>query len=170
MINTFLKNYTVLFFHLNLVKNHTEGVYMIGLIVCGHGLFGDGLYSSIKLIAGEQENFQIVNFEEDSNTKTLNASLQKALNKVEKGKGTVIFTDIPGGTPYNQAVLISTTMPNIKVVSGVNLPCLLTACFSRQDSIEVFLSKVIDSGRSSLSVFEKQIVKTEDKNGERRGI
>lgn len=143
---------------------------MIGLIVCGHGLFGEGLYSSIKLIAGEQKDFQIVNFEENSNTEVLNNSLQKALCKVNKGNGVVIFTDIPGGTPYNQAVLLSTTMPNIKVVSGVNLPCLLTACFSRDDNIEDFIPKVIDSGRNSLSVFERKIASSEDKNEERRGI
>lgn len=143
---------------------------MIGLIVCGHGFFGEGLYSSIKLIAGEQKYFQIVNFEENSNTEVLNNALQKALDKVDKGDGTVIFTDIPGGTPYNQAVLLSTTMPNIKVVSGVNLPCLLTACFSRDDHIEDFIPKVIDSGRNNLSVFERKIASSEDKSEERRGI
>lgn len=143
---------------------------MIGLIVCGHGLFGEGLYSSIKLIAGEQKYFQIVNFEENSNTEVLNNSLQKALDEVDRNNGVVIFTDIPGGTPYNQAVLLSTTMPNIKVVSGVNLPCLLTSCFSRDDDIEDFIPKVINSGRSSLAVFERKIVSSEDKNEERRGI
>ena len=35
---------------------------MIGLIVTGHGNFGSGLTSSLNLIAGEQENYQYVDF------------------------------------------------------------------------------------------------------------
>lgn len=143
---------------------------MIGIVICGHGFFGDGLRSSLQLIAGEQENFQVVNFEESSNTEELKKSLEKALQDVEEGSGSVIFTDIPGGTPYNQAALLSAANRKIRVVSGTNLPCLLTACFSREVHIDEFIAQVIQSGKDSISEFVVDSVQPQKRNDDRGGI
>ena len=37
---------------------------MIGIVVTGHGLFAEGMHSSAKMIAGENENIKYVCFED----------------------------------------------------------------------------------------------------------
>ena len=88
---------------------------MIGIILSGHGEFASGLYSSIQLIAGEQENFQAIDFSEGMSSEELQEKFNEAAENVDQGQGVVIFTDIPGGTPFNQAVILSTKKENLKV-------------------------------------------------------
>lgn len=126
---------------------------MIGLVLCGHGDFASGLYSSVKLIAGEQEKFDVINFSEGISSEKLQALLDSAVETVDQGQGVVIFTDIPGGTPFNQSVILSTRKENIRVLSGTNLPAVLDGCFSRELPLDNFTTKVLDSGRAGLQEF-----------------
>lgn len=126
---------------------------MIGLVLCGHGDFASGLYSSVKLIAGEQEKFNVINFSEGISSEKLQALLDSAVETVDQGQGVVIFTDIPGGTPFNQSVILSTRKENIRVISGTNLPAVLDGCFSRELPLDNFTTKVLDSGREGLLEF-----------------
>lgn len=129
---------------------------MIGIVLSGHGQFATGLYSSIQLIAGEQEGFQIVDFSEGMSSELLQEKLATAVETVDQHKGVVIFTDIPGGTPFNQAVMLSTKKEDVKVVSGTNLPALLDGSFNRETSLESFIAKVLDSGKAGLQQFEQR--------------
>jgi PTS system N-acetylgalactosamine-specific IIA component len=141
---------------------------MIGIVVSGHAEFASGLNSSIQLIAGKQENFEIVDFSEGVSSEDLQQSLQVAIETVEQGQGTVIFTDIPGGTPFNQSVILSTKKENVKVISGTNLPALLDGSFSRNLSLEDFISKVLESGKAGLQEFiqkKKEAVDSEMEDG-----
>ena len=54
---------------------------MIGLIVTGHGNFGSGLTSSLNLIAGEQENYQYVDFTKEVDE--LRDDLNKAMDALK---------------------------------------------------------------------------------------
>lgn len=129
---------------------------MIGIVLCGHAQFASGLYSSVSLIAGEQEAFQTVDFSKEMSSELLQEKLTAAVEAVDQRKGIVIFTDIPGGTPFNQAVMLSTKMEGVKVISGTNLPALLEGSFNREDSLESFIVKILDSGKVGLQQFEQR--------------
>lgn len=129
---------------------------MIGIVLCGHAQFASGLYSSINLIAGEQEAFQTVDFSKEMSSELLQEKLTAAVEAVDQRKGIVIFTDIPGGTPFNQAVMLSTKMEGVKVISGTNLPALLEGSFNRENSLESFIVKILDSGKAGLQQFEQR--------------
>ena len=129
---------------------------MIGIVLCGHGQFASGLYSSIHLIAGEQEAFQTVDFSEEMGSELLQEKLAAAVKAVDQHQGVVIFTDIPGGTPFNQAVMFSIKKEDVKVVSGTNLPALLEGCFNRETSLESFIAKILESGKAGLQQFEER--------------
>ena len=108
---------------------------MIGVILTGHASFADGVASAVKLIGGEQEKFVIVNFREGDSGEGLAGKLQQAVE--ELGCQEVVFcTDLPGGTPFNQSVLLSTKLSNeCRVFTGTNLPFLLSILFDREDSL-----------------------------------
>ncbi|CQR46281.1 PTS system mannose-specific EIIAB component [Paraliobacillus sp. PM-2] len=139
---------------------------MIGIVISGHGQFASGIYSSIQLIAGEQQEMKAVDFKEGMNVESLKSALNHAVEEVEQGDGVVIFTDIPGGTPFNQSVILSTEKNNIKVIAGTNLPAILDGVFSRNSGLEAFTSKVIESGQSGLQMYKtKEKQETDEENG-----
>ncbi|MEG1046987.1 PTS galactosamine/N-acetylgalactosamine transporter subunit IIA [Carnobacterium sp.] len=127
---------------------------MIGMILCGHGNFASGMYSAIKLIAGDQEDFATVDFSAGMSSEELKEQLLVQIAKTENGNGVVIFTDIPGGTPFNQAVLLSTENESVKIVSGTNLPLLLESSFNRDISLTEFVSQALKSGAEGLKTFK----------------
>lgn len=49
---------------------------MIGIIVCGHGNFGTGISSALKLIAGLPENYEYIDFEEKDTVENLEKNLK----------------------------------------------------------------------------------------------
>lgn len=141
---------------------------MIGIVLSGHGEFASGLNSSIQLIAGKQKWFEVVDFSEGMSSEDLQQSLQKAVETVDQGQGSVIFTDIPGGTPFNQSVILSTKKEKVKVVSGTNLPALLEGSFSRDLALDDFIAKVLESGKEGLQQFvqkKKEIIDLEMEDG-----
>ena len=100
---------------------------MIGIVVTGHGLFAEGMHSSAKMIAGENENVKYVCFEEGMGLEDLAVKLNAAYDALAANDGIVVLSDLPGGSPFNTAVQCSMSHPDKKIVvlSGTNLPMII---------------------------------------------
>lgn len=133
---------------------------MIGIIVTGHGNFASGIASSIEVIAGKQDKFEAVDFPIGSTNTDLATQLQAAVERLDCSD--IIFcTDIAGGTPFNQSVIISTHLSNSKVISGTNVPVLLEALFSRANQTAVSMAEIlVDSHQSRIQVFQSRSQKS----------
>ena len=106
---------------------------MIGVIISGHGHFADGLLSAMKIIAGKQAKVSVVNFPEGATSDDLKMHLKEAAEMLG-GAQLVFLTDIAGGSPYNQAVLLQNKLTqSCRVFSGVNMPFLLQVLFDREE-------------------------------------
>lgn len=90
-------------------------------IIAGHGNFASGLYSSVELILGEQDETTILDCYIDPN-QDLKQDILKLYNEYINDD-IVVFTDIQGGSVYNEFIL--NISENISVISGTNLPLLL---------------------------------------------
>lgn len=62
----------------------------------------------------------------DVETRVFLQHLEKQIQEKLTDRGILIFTDVRGATPANLAHKVANT-PNICVISGVNLPALITA-------------------------------------------
>ena len=102
---------------------------MIGLVITGHGLFAEGMHSSAKMIAGENENIKYVCFEDGMGLEELAEKLNAAYNELSDCDGIVVLSDLPGGSPFRTAVESAMTLPDKKIIvlSGTNLPMIITA-------------------------------------------
>ena len=100
---------------------------MIGIVVTGHGLFAEGMHSSAKMIAGENEKIKYVCFEEGMGLEDLAEKLNAAYNELSDCNGIVVLSDLPGGSPFKTAVECSMGHPDkqIVVLSGTNLPMII---------------------------------------------
>lgn len=104
---------------------------MVGFILTGHGQFSNGLASAIAMVAGDQPAFQIVPFEGDQ-AATYGEDLRAAITAMRaECEGVLVFTDLLGGTPFNQAMMISQDVDNVEVLTGTNLPMVIELLFLR---------------------------------------
>ena len=89
---------------------------MIGIVVTGHGLFAEGMHSSAKMIAGENENIKYVCFEDGMGLEELGEKLSAAYNELAGNDGIVVLSDLPGGSPFKTAVEVSMNHPDKQIV------------------------------------------------------
>ncbi|MCH3948430.1 MAG: PTS sugar transporter subunit IIA [Olsenella sp.] len=145
---------------------------MIGFILTGHGGFAGGLYSSIKMIAGEQDELAVVEFHDDETTSDFPQQLRSVISGyAERDDEVIVFCDLQGGTPFNQAMMASAELPNVSVVAGVNLPCMVTAVISRPEAgnAESLIEESLAAGRAGL-VHSILPVSSENESSEEDGI
>ena len=91
---------------------------MVGFILTGHGQFAPGLASAIAMVAGDQPAFTVVPFEGDQ-AASYGEDLRAAI------------TDLLGGTPFNQSMMIAQDVDNVEVLTGTNLPMVIELLFLR---------------------------------------
>ena len=105
---------------------------MVGFILTGHGHFADGIKSALDMVAGDQENFEIVPFE-GSQAATYGDDLRAAITKMrgECEEGVIVFVDLLGGTPFNQSMMIANDVDKLEIITGSNLPMIIELLFAR---------------------------------------
>ncbi len=131
---------------------------MVGLLITGHGHFATGLGSSLRLITGNTENIEYVDFEADHSTETLAHNLNQALNKLKNCEGVLVLSDLAGGSPFKTAVECKFARPDqkIEVIAGSNLPMLIEGSMSMgiyDDPLEM-AEALIPTGKDYIIRFE----------------
>jgi PTS system mannose-specific IIA component len=105
---------------------------MIKILIVSHCGLTEELIKTAETIAGKQENlFSINKTIDDDNLCSLQERITKILEEINDEKGTLILTDMLGGTPCNASVPMCQKF-NIEVLTGVNLPMLLSALFTAE--------------------------------------
>lgn len=140
---------------------------MIGVIVTGHGNFAEGMVSAAELIAGRQENVVAVNFPNGDTSENLQRKLKQAVQMMNC-TSVLFLTDIVGGTPFNQSVMVSSeTEKETRVISGTNMPVLIEAIFSRvSDNIEALATSLVASEQAKAQLYgEVKRIKNKQSEG-----
>lgn len=131
---------------------------MIGMILCGHGTFPQGLYSAMNLIVGPQKNVNVVNFTEDVSTDDLKKKLSEQVLAFTECEHILFLCDLVGGTPYKTAIYLQMEHKNLRVIGGVNLGMLLEAVFARETQpIDELVQTCLDSVKSSIQEFHMTV-------------
>lgn len=131
---------------------------MIGIIVVTHSNFAEGIKNSVEMIAGKQDNFTAINFENGEDIEELkNRISQKAEEYTSKGLDVIYVTDLKGATPFNACLYVSTQIWG-PVVAGLCLPILLELVLTR-DTMEIedlssYVSYVITNAKESIQVID----------------
>ena len=125
-----------------------------GVILTGHGQIASGIYSSIKMIAGEFENIRICEFKEGENYEKLDEQLEKAYEDLKSYENIIVLADIGGGTPFNRSVISLSKYDNVEFVSGVNFEMLYYALTSEISDFDLYIKDIMDHARASVFRFE----------------
>lgn len=146
---------------------------MIGLIVTGHGNFAQGIYDATVMIAGEQDNYKKVLFQESMSLDSLQMELKKTVDSLlESYEGVIILTDLKGGTPFNTSVLLSSDYSNVEVISGINLPISIeaTAHSQFQDNPKELANYLTEVGKQGIEVPDLSLNEEPEESGDGDGI
>lgn len=131
---------------------------MIGIIIVTHSNFAEGIKNSVEMIAGKQDNFTAINFENGEDIEDLKSRIsQKAEEYTSKGLDVIYVTDLKGATPFNACLYVSTQIWG-PVVAGLCLPILLELVLTR-DTMEIedlssYVSYVITNAKESIQVID----------------
>jgi mannose PTS system EIIA component len=103
---------------------------MVGIIVVAHGRLAEAFAEAAEMIVGKMEGFRACSFFQGSEVEKLRKTLKSCIKEVNTGQGVIILTDMFGGTPSN--ISLSFLEENeIEVITGVNLPMVITALTKR---------------------------------------
>ena len=128
---------------------------MIGLVLVTHGGLAKEFRLALEHVVGPQTQVETVSIGPDDDMEQRRQDILEAVGGVNSGSGTIILTDMFGGTPSNLS--ISIMEPGlIEVVAGVNLPMLIKLAGVRaDDDMDAALEKAVESGKRYINIASK---------------
>ena len=97
---------------------------MIGIVLVTHGRLAEEFRAALEHVVGPQRNVATVCIGADDDIEGRRAEIRDAITAVDTGDGTILLTDMFGGTPSNLAISMM-ERPGIEVIAGFNLPLLV---------------------------------------------
>lgn len=129
---------------------------MVRILIVSHGRLADALISSVQSLVGNLEKIRGVSIWSRGREEEVKDRIQMKMMEVDDGDGVVILTDILGGTPTNLSLSFMDNT-KVEVVTGVNMPMLLTlASYRKGKKLREMSSLVKKSGRRSI-VLAKEV-------------
>ena len=122
---------------------------MIGIVIVAHGGLAQEYLAALEHVMGKQIGITAVSIKNDDDRTAKQDEICSAADKVDRGAGVVIVTDIFGGSPSNLAML-ACRPDDRRIVYGANLPMLLKLAKSRGLIIDDAVKAALSSGRQYL--------------------
>ncbi|WP_413527602.1 PTS sugar transporter subunit IIA [Marinilactibacillus psychrotolerans] len=111
-------------------------------IIATHGNFAKGIYESIKIVVGEQENVHIVNAFVETND--IEPIIKELIESIPEEEELIICTDIFGGSVNNEFMKYI-DRDNYFLITGTNLPLLMQLFLSKDEDTEQTIRSITDS-------------------------
>ncbi len=125
---------------------------LVGGVVVTHGNLAAELVSAAETIINEDiQHITAVTIGWHDNIDAAREQISKAIERVNKGAGVLVLTDMFGGTPTNLACTFLGNTQQIEVVTGVNLPMIIKLADQQPDeTLTVIARRVRDQGQKNI--------------------
>jgi mannose PTS system EIIA component len=125
---------------------------MIGLVLVTHGNLAREFVAAMEHVVGKQPQVHAVSIGPEDDMEQRRAEILAAAAEVDSGDGTIVLTDMFGGTPSNLAISIM-DRAKVEVLAGVNLPMLIKlASVRRSEPLASAVAQARDAGRKYINV------------------
>jgi len=127
---------------------------MVGIVVITHGKLAKELIEAVRFVLSSSPQVKMIGvcLDPDREFENFKQDIKNAIKKVKEKDGTLLVTDMFGGTPSN----ISLTFleeNKVEVVSGVNLPMLLKlATLKESVTLEEAVKTAESAGKDNIIV------------------
>jgi PTS system mannose-specific IIA component len=122
---------------------------MIGVVVATHGKLAEEMIRTAEAVVGPLELVLPVSVVATS--PDMRGDLKAAIQRVDRGEGVLLLTDLMGGSPTNLCVSFLQER-QVEVVTGVNLPMLLKLSNLRESgrAIREIAREIAAAGQRSI--------------------
>jgi PTS system mannose-specific IIA component len=125
---------------------------MIGIVLVTHGRLAAEFVAALEHVVGAQAQIAAICIGPDDNMEERRQEILTSVGAVDSGDGTVLLTDMFGGTPSNLAISVM-DRGKIEVIAGINLPMLIKLASLRQtESLERAVLGAQEAGRKYINV------------------
>lgn len=115
-----------------------------------HGQLANELVNAAEMIVGEIRHITAVSIGWHDDVDVSQQEIERAIGRVDEGKGVLLLTDMFGGTPTNLAMTFVGKMA-IEVVTGVNLPMVIKLTAQKEgDTLAELAKRVRDQGQKNI--------------------
>ena len=118
----------------------------VGIIVVAHADYGSAMLRTAEFILGTLSDCTSISVDIAQEVPETVRRLDDAAQRLDKGAGVIILTDMFGGTPTNLALSLLGSH-NVEVVTGVNLPMLIEVLGRRM--IGGTLPELVETARTA---------------------
>lgn len=125
---------------------------MIGMILVTHGRLAEEFVKAMEHVVGRQEAVATVCIGPKDDMEQRRKEIAAAIKAVDSGEGSVILTDLFGGTPSNLAISLMEE-GKVEVIAGINLPMLIRLAGAR-DKMDIgkAVKAARDAGRNYITI------------------
>ena len=131
------------------------------ILIVGHGEYGSGMKSAIKLLTGVNDNIDAINLNEELTHNDYTLMLQEY---VANNKDLVIFADMTGGAPFQIAsreILLNEDSENQFVIGGASVGCILevvmnTLVLKSEDELKDIIDSAVNNIKEMTSVISRK--------------
>ena len=125
---------------------------MIGLVLVTHGNLALEFISAMQHVVGKQEQVETVCIGPEDDMEMRREEILKKAGEVNSGSGTIVLTDMFGGTPSNLAISIMDRAP-VEIIAGINLPMLIKLASLRKDkSLKEAVEGAQEAGKKYINI------------------
>ena len=125
---------------------------MICLVLVRHGKLALEFISAMQHVVGKQEQVEAVCIGPEDDMEMRREEILKKAGEVNSGSGTIVLTDMFGGTPSNLAISIMDRAP-VEIIAGINLPMLIKLASLRKDkSLKEAVEGAQEAGKKYINI------------------
>ncbi|MEO6093827.1 MAG: PTS sugar transporter subunit IIA [Novosphingobium sp.] len=125
---------------------------MIGLILVTHGNLAEEFVAAMQHVVGHQDGVVTVCIGPNDDMERRRREIADAIAEVDTGEGTIILTDLFGGTPSNLAISLMRAGA-VEVIAGINLPMLIRLAKARRCmTVSDAVAAAREAGRNYITV------------------
>ena len=123
------------------------------VIATSHASLASGVYSAVRMIAGEFKNIRIQEFKENDDLYKFDQTLKENYKSLKDYNNIIVLADLAGGTPFNRAVMTLGEFPNVRVIAGLNFASLYQALNS-SGNLDSCVKEIVNAGKESLVLYQ----------------
>ena len=123
----------------------------VGIIVVAHADYGSAMLRTAEFILGTLSDCTSISVDIAQEVPETVRRLDDAAQRLDKGAGVIILTDMFGGTPTNMSLSLLGS-GQLEVLTGVNLPMLIKILGSRTRPLQTLAVEAKQAGCQGIVV------------------
>ena len=130
-----------------------EQKQQVGGVIVSHGQLANELLSAAETIVGVVDHVTAVSIGWHDDVDIAREEIARSIERVDRGRGVLLLTDMFGGTPTNIAATFLGTERSVEIVTGANLPMIICLADQQQDEdLRSLARRVRDQGQRDIYI------------------